>query len=146
GIGPTEAFQAAGVAMSIGSDSHAVIDPFEETRAIELDQRLASLRRGTHQPGELLHIATASGCRSLGWRDCGRLAAGALADFVTVSLTSPRLAGTDPVHAVAAVVFAATASDVQHVVVGGNVVVADEHHRSIEVGAELSRTIAAVWS
>ena len=146
GIGPTEAFQAAGVAMSIGSDSHAVIDPFEETRAIELDQRLASLHRGTHQPGELLHIATASGSRSLGWRDAGRLSAGALADFVTVSLTSPRLAGTDPVHSVAAVVFAATASDVQHVVVGGNVVVADGHHRSIDVGAELSRTIAAVWS
>ena len=146
GIAPTEAFQAAGVAMSIGSDSHAVIDPFEETRAIELDHRLASLRRGTHQPGELLHIATAEGCRSLGWRDAGRLSSGALADFVTVSLTSPRLAGTDPVHAAAAVVFAATASDVQHVVVGGKVVVADGRHRSIDVGSELSRTIAAVWS
>jgi len=94
----------------------------------------------------LLHIATASGCRSLGWRDAGRLSAGSLADFVTVSLTSPRLAGTDPVHAVAAVVFAATTSDVQHVVVGGKVVVADGRHRSIDVGAELSRTIAAVWS
>src|SRR3954471_9710960 len=146
GIGPTEAFQAAGVAMSIGSDSHAVIDPFEETRAIELDHRLASLRRGTHQAGELLHIATASGYRSLGWKDAGRLGAGALADFVTVSLASPRLAGTDPVHAAAAVVFAATASDVQHVVVGGKVIVADGVHHSIDVGAELARTIAAVWS
>ncbi|HZX55189.1 MAG TPA: formimidoylglutamate deiminase [Ilumatobacteraceae bacterium] len=146
GIGPTEAFQAAGVAMSIGSDSHAVIDPFEETRAIELDHRLASLRRGTHGAGQLLQIATASGCRSLGWKDAGRLASGALADFVTVSLTSPRLAGTDPIHAAAAVVFAATASDVQHVVVGGKVIVADGVHQSIDVGAELARTIAAVWS
>jgi len=146
GIGPTEAFQAAGVAMSIGSDSHAVIDPFEEARAIELDHRLASLRRGTHQAGELLHIATASGCRSLGWKDAGLLASGALADFVTVSLASPRLAGIDPLHAAAAVVFAATASDVQHVVVGGKVIVADGVHHSIDVGAELARTIAAVWS
>jgi len=146
GIGPTEAFQAAGVAMSVGSDSHAVIDPFEETRAIELDNRLTSLRRGTHQPGELLHIATASGCRSLGWKDAGRLSAGALADFVTVSLTSPRLAGTDPRHAGAAVVFAATASDVHHVVVGGKVVVADGHHQTVDVAAELDRAIGAVWS
>jgi formiminoglutamate deiminase len=146
GIGPTEAFQAAGVAMSIGSDSHAVIDPFEETRAIELDHRLASLRRGTHQAGDLLHIATESGCRSLGWKDAGRLAAGGLADFVTVSLASPRLAGTDPVHAGAAVVFAATASDVRHVVIGGKVVVADGRHRSLDVGAELARTITEVWS
>src|SRR3954453_16703336 len=145
GIGPTEAFRAAQVAMSIGSDSHAVIDPFEETRAIELDHRLASLRRGTHQAGELLHIATASGYRSLGWSDGGRLEIGSLADFVTVSLTSPRLAGADPAHAAVEVVFAATASDVQHVVVGGEIVVANGLHRSVDVGAELSRTIAAVW-
>jgi len=146
GIGPTEALQAAGVAMAIGSDSHAVIDPFEETRAIELDHRLASLRRGTHRAGELLHIATASGSRSLGWHDAGRLSEGTLADFVTVSMASPRLAGIDPVHAGAAVVFAATASDVRHVVVGGKVVVADGVHQALDVAADLARTIVAVWS
>jgi formiminoglutamate deiminase len=33
GIGPTSAFRDAAIAMCIGSDSHAVIDPFEEARA-----------------------------------------------------------------------------------------------------------------
>ncbi|MGZ4674377.1 MAG: formimidoylglutamate deiminase [Ilumatobacteraceae bacterium] len=146
GIGPTAALRVAGVAMAIGSDSHAVIDPFEETRGIELDERLSSLQRGTHGIGELLAAATRAGYRSLGWHDGGRIAPGCLADLTTVSLGSPRLAGTDPQHAAAAVVFAATAADVSHVVVGGRVVVADGVHHAVDVRAELDRSIKRVWS
>jgi formiminoglutamate deiminase len=146
GIGPTEAFRAAGIAMAVGSDSHAVIDAFEEVRAIELDQRLASLRRGTHRPGELLAAATESGYRSLGWSDGGRIAVGALADLTSVALTSPRLAGADQRHAAAAVVFAAAATDVHHVVVGGRAVVVDGVHHTIDVAGELDRAISRVWS
>jgi formiminoglutamate deiminase len=146
GIGPTAALRDAGIGMCIGSDSHAVIDPFEEVRALELDERLASLRRGTHRPGELLTTAAESGYRSLGWFDGGRIAVGALADLTSVSLTSRRLAGIDPGHAAAAVVFVATAEDVHHVVVGGRVVVADGVHQTIDVAAELDRAITGVWS
>jgi formiminoglutamate deiminase len=146
GIARTAEFRTAGIAMAIGSDSHAVIDPFEEARAIELDERLASLRRGTHQPGELLAAATASGYRSLGWPDGGRIEAGALADLTSVALTSPRLAGIVPEHAAAAVVFAATAGDVHHVVVGGRVVVADGLHQTIDVAAALGVSITRMWS
>jgi formiminoglutamate deiminase len=145
GIAPTAELAAAGIWWSIGSDSHAVIDPFEETRAVELDERLASLRLGTHQPGSLMHSATVTGYRSLGWPDGGRLAAGALADFVTVGLDSPRLAGAPTPALVAAAVFAATAADVHHVVVAGRVVVEDGRHRRLDVAAELQRTIAAMW-
>ena len=146
GIGPTAALRLAGVAMAIGSDSHAVIDPFEETRGIELDERLSSLQRGTHRVGELLAAATRAGYRGLGWHDGGRIAPGCLADLTTVALDSPRLAGTDPRHAAAAVLFAATAADVRHVVIGGRVVVADGVHQTIEVAAELDRSIKRVWS
>jgi formiminoglutamate deiminase len=146
GIGPTAAFRGAGIAMAIGSDSHAVIDPFEEVRGIELDERLASLRRGTHRPGELLAAATEWGYRSLGWGDGGRIAVGALADLTSVDLTSARLAGIDRDHAVAAVVFAATGADVHHVVVAGQVVVSAGAHRAIDVAAALNRSITAVWS
>ena len=146
GIGPTAALRSAGIAMAIGSDSHAVIDPFEETRGIELDERLSSLQRGTHRTGELLAAATHAGYRSLGWHDGGRIAAGCLADLTTVSLTSPRLAGTDPRHAAAAVVFAATAADVDHVIVGGRVVVAGGVHQTVDVPVELDRSIRQVWS
>jgi cytosine/adenosine deaminase-related metal-dependent hydrolase len=132
GIGPTAAFRSSGVPMTIGSDSHAVVDPFEEIRAIEMNQRLATLTRGNHQPGELMAIATSAGARSLGWDDAGRIAVGALADFTTVSLDSPRLAGTDAANATAAVVFSATATD--------------GVHQSIDVSRSLADSIQALWS
>jgi cytosine/adenosine deaminase-related metal-dependent hydrolase len=69
-----------------------------------------------------------------------------LADLTSVALTSPRLAGIDPTHVVAAVVFAAAAPDVHHVMVGGRVVVADGVHQSIDVAGELDRSIKALWS
>lgn len=146
GIGPTAAFRDARIPIAIGSDSHAIVDPFEETRAIELDERLASLRRGTHAAGELLMMASAHGYRSIGWPESGRLAAGSLADLVTVRLTSPRLAGTNVADAAAAVVFGAGATDVTHVIVGGRMVVADGAHQTIDVAAALDRSIRALWS
>ena len=53
-----------------------------------------------------------------------------------------RLAGTRPDDAIDAAVFAATAADVRHVVVGGRVVVADGRHVSIDVAGELRAALA----
>ena len=121
----------AGVEMCVGSDSHAVIDPFEETRAVELDERLAlacgaaPTSRRTCSPR---HRRSAT--RASAGRTAARLQAGALADFVTVSFDSPRLAGSDRLtDPLAAVVFAAAPADVRHVVVGGDVVVSDGVHQ-----------------
>ena len=144
GIGPTAALRNAGVELCIGSDSHAVIDPFEETRAIELDERLASLRRGTHQPAELLTAATMHGYASLGWKG-GVLAPGFLADFVTVGFDSPRLAGADRTDIAAAIAFGATASDVRHVVVGGENIVQAGVHQDVDVVPALDSSIRAAW-
>ena len=141
GIGPSGALRDAGVALALGSDSHAVINPFEEMRALELNERLATLRRGNHQVHTLLHAATAEGYRSLGWDGGGALAEGAVADFVTVGLGSVRLAGIDAEHALAGVVYAAAPADVHHVVVGGEVVVRDGAHVRFDVAAELARVL-----
>jgi cytosine/adenosine deaminase-related metal-dependent hydrolase len=121
-----------------------MIDLFEEARAVELDERLATGRRGHHRPADLLAAATASGMDALGW-DAGRLAPGHLADLVTVALGSPRLAGTRPVDAVDQLVFAATAADVTSVVVSGRQVVADGRHLLVgDVGQALAGAIAAI--
>jgi formiminoglutamate deiminase len=144
GVGPAGRLRAAGCALAVGTDSHAMVDLFEEARAIELDERLVSGERGTHDAVTLLHAATAAGYESLGWLGGGRLAAGAPADFVTVGLDSVRLAGSHPERLLDSIVFAATAADVQHVVVGGDVVVCDGRHVSIDVERELAASIAAV--
>ena len=46
GIGPARRLFDAGVRLSLGSDQHAVIDPFEEVRGVEMHERLESLERG----------------------------------------------------------------------------------------------------
>jgi formiminoglutamate deiminase len=144
GVGPAARLRDAGVPLSIGSDSHAVIDPFEEARAIELDERLVTGRRGVHDPVDLLAAATEGGARSLGW-DAGRLEPGRLADFVAVDVGSVRLAGLDHDDPVPSVVFGAAAADVTDVVCGGRRVVADHRHTTVShVAAELDAAIRAV--
>jgi len=138
GIGPGRALADAGCALCLGSDSHAVIDLFEEARAVEAHERLRTGRRGHFTPAELVRAATDAGHAALGWEDAGTLAAGARADLVCVRLDSPRTAGTDP----AAAVFAATAADVTDVVVDGRPVVRGGRHAAVDVGAALTAAIA----
>ncbi|MFC0508335.1 formimidoylglutamate deiminase [Micromonospora costi] len=142
GIGPARRMADAGSPLSLGSDSHAVIDLFEEARAVELDERLRTRRRGHFAAADLMTAATAAGHAALGWTDAGRLAVGARADLVTVRLDTARTAGVPPVGAF----FAATAADVTTVVVDGRTVVADGRHRTVDVPAELRATIAEVTS
>ena len=71
GIGPASALIAAGSALSLGSDQHAVIDLIEEARALEMHERLDSLQRGRLGPEQLL--AAATNHASLGWT-AGQLA------------------------------------------------------------------------
>jgi formiminoglutamate deiminase len=141
GIGPARALRAAGVRLSLGSDSHAVIDLLEEARAVELDERLATGERGNHRTIDLLSAAAPDGYRCLGFDDGGRIEPGALADLVTVELDSVRLAGTDDEHALASVLFAGTAADVRHVMVGGRFIVRDGAHVDIDVPRELAETV-----
>ena len=145
GVASTAALAAAGVALTVGSDSQACIDPFEEVRAVEMNTRLVSGQRGTHSAAELLAGATAGGYRCLGWPGGGVLAPGAPADFVAVGLESPRLIGADPGELLAAVVFAATAPDVREVVVGGEHLVSEGTHQRLDVRAALRDALEHVW-
>jgi formiminoglutamate deiminase len=145
GIGPARALATAGCPLTLGSDSQAVIDLFEEARRVELGERLASGQRGHFRAGELARAGTTDGHASLGWPDAGEIAAGAIADLVTVGLDSPRLAGVTRTTALASVVFAASAADVRNVVVGGQDLVRDGRHLLIEdVPAALTAAIREV--
>ncbi|GAA0439519.1 formimidoylglutamate deiminase [Streptomyces luteireticuli] len=145
GIGPARALQDAGSPLSLGSDSHAVIDLLEEARAMELDERLRTHRRGNWTAARLLRAATADGHAALGWHEAGRIEAGALADLTTVALDSVRTAGPGPELAAETAVFAATAADVRHVVTGGRQIVRDGRHLLVpDVPRALAESIAAL--
>ncbi|MGY2701397.1 formimidoylglutamate deiminase [Nocardioides sp. HB32] len=130
GIGPARRLVAAGCRISIGSDSHAVIDPFEELRGLEMDERLATQVRGHWSAAELLAIGAG-----------GQIAVGERADLVTIGTTGPRTAGTGADENTA--VFAATAADVTHVVASGRVVATRDHHE--EIGRELDEALSTLW-
>ncbi len=138
GVGPSRRLRDAGSPLTVGSDSHAVIDLFEEMRAVELDERLATQERGHWPAAELLDAATGDGHRSLGFPDAGRIEPGARADLVTLDTASVRTAGTGADEATA--VFAASGADVVRVLRDGVDVTVDR----AEVGAELDRAVRAL--
>jgi formiminoglutamate deiminase len=131
GIAPSGRLRDGGVNFAVGSDSNAVVDLLEEARAIELDTRLDSGERGTHSAVELLCAAT------------GRagIVVGEPADLVTIGTDSVRLAGA-PVDLLAALVFAASAADVTHVMVGGREIERDPE----SVAIDLDRAVRALWA
>jgi formiminoglutamate deiminase len=140
GIGPSRELASAGARLTLGTDSHAVIDMAEEMRAVELDERLRTQRRGHWLAGSLIDAATAVGHASLGFADAGRIAAGQWADLVTLDLSSPRTAGAG--QGEEAAVFAASAADVTHVVASGRPIDIDRS----AIGAALTSAIAAAPS
>jgi formiminoglutamate deiminase len=145
GIGPAVALQRAGSPLSLGSDSHAVIDLFEEARAMELNERLRSRTRGHWTAAALLRAASADGHAALGWDEAGALEPGALADFTTIALDSVRTAGPLPRLGAETAVFAASAADVSHTVVGGRHVVRDGAHALVpDVPKALAEAVAAL--
>ncbi len=144
GVGPAAALRDAGATLSLGTDSNAFIDMFEETRAIETDERLVTGKRGLHTPSALLAAATSVGAKSLGWGQHG-IQVGAPADFIALSLDSVRLASFDGTNGAAHIVHSAAPSDVRDVWVGGKQVVANFRHTEIDdVVAGLRSAIAAV--
>jgi formiminoglutamate deiminase len=142
GIGPSRQLHERGSLLTLGSDSHAVIDLFEEMRAVELDERLATRERGHWTAAELLTAATTDGQASLGYDDAGSIAVGRRADLVTLDTTTPRTAGTGRDEHTA--VFAAGAADVVRVMSDGRVVY--EQGDETEIGRALDGAIGRLWT
>ncbi|GGS26003.1 formimidoylglutamate deiminase [Actinokineospora fastidiosa] len=137
GIGPARALADAGVALSLGSDQHAVVDPLLEARALEHGERLSTGERGRFSPSELVSALTNHA--ALGW-DSGRIEPGAPADLVAVRMDTVRTAGCLPAQAV----LAASASDVDTVVRDGREVVRAGRHVLGDVAALLTTAIGAL--
>jgi formimidoylglutamate deiminase len=134
GFLPLELLRPAEVPIALGSDSNAVIDPFEEMRCVEYHERLRTGRRvvvadplpradggapdrvGCAPP--LLAMGTRNGARALGI-DAGVIEPGLLADLVAVDLDHPTLDGHAADTLASMLVFGAPTSVVREVWVGG---------------------------
>ena len=117
-----------------------MIDPFEEVRGLEMHERLSSNERGRFTPDELMAAASVDGYRSLGWQDAGLIADGAAGDFVVVRTDTVNTTGAKAGQ----ILYSATRSDVDTVVVGGQVVVESGRHRLGDVAALLGKALSGV--
>lgn len=128
GIGPARALSDAGATIALGTDQHAVIDPWVEMRALEHGQRLGLGERGRFSPGDLLHAATSGAACSMATPVASAaLRIGAVCDLMAVAPGSVRTAGSVPQQ----FPFSATASDVTDVVIGGELMASHGIHRRL---------------
>jgi len=115
---PAGKFLAAGAAVALGTDGQLQSNLLEDARLLEFQLRS---ERGRAAAGDAaarwFSAATVVGARSLG-APSGALEPGRPADFFTVNLYDPSLAGAAPEALLGAVVFAATPRAVREVWVG----------------------------
>ena len=125
GIGPARRLANAGSPLTLGSDQHAVIDPFEEMRGLELHERLASGNAAASRPRDLIMIASEAGLPQPGLarrRPDRRRRACRLRRRPTDTV---RTTGARPDQ----IGYAATAADVDQVFVAGQLIVRDGQHQ-----------------
>jgi formimidoylglutamate deiminase len=141
-----------GVRFSFGSDSQAQIDLLEDARELEYHLRLVHKQRvildqidNVDLSTRLFSYATEGGARSLGV-DAGKLQPGQMADFFTVDLNDPSIAGASAAELLPMVVFSLSRSAIRDVVVGGRTVLSDGHHEAQqEIVAHYREVHEKVW-
>jgi len=124
----------AGVSIAFGTDSHTQTDALENARELESNLRLRHLQRavldgrqGEPLPTLLFDFATRGGARSL-HVEAGELAAGKVADFVTVDLADSSIAGSLPDELLTNIVFSMSPRAIRDVFVDGKMVIDSGRH------------------
>ena len=149
GIVPTDMLFKNGVRVSLGSDSHTQIDLLEDARELEYHLRLQHQKRNVLAKEEkdvsslarkLFECATTNGARSIGLNETR-------ADFFTVDLNDPTIAGANKDDLLSAILFSATRAAVKDVFVGGKQVVEDGKHKmQDEIISMFSNLQRKLWS
>lgn len=120
GLPDAAGLAAAGVRFCTGVDSHAITDPFEEARAIELDDRSRAEGRVVALEGpELVRALSEHGYAAIGMDGAETL------DRVALDATDAALLGAPDDALADAVIFAAGPRAVTDVNVGGRSIVWD---------------------
>ena len=127
-------FLRAGGGLCVGSDSQSTVNPAEELRWMEYQQRLRRKRRGVladlrepHVGTRLWREAALHGSRAIG-QPAGSIQVGQRADWVVLDATHANMAGAAPSTALDHLLFAGGDAAIRDVMVAGRWVVRDGHH------------------
>jgi formimidoylglutamate deiminase len=154
GVVPARLLRDSGATLALGTDSQAQIDLLEDARELESHLRLTTGERAvlaergddpTDLARTLFAAASSGGARALGL-PVGDLVAGAPADYFTVDLGDPAIAGCDDESLLAALVFGSSVRGVRDVAVGGRLLVQDGRHAGAETAvADFQRLQERLW-
>lgn len=124
----------AGGTACIGSDSEVCIDPAEELRWLEYQQRLKRRRRAVLASRDRPHVgamlwthAARAGARALG-QPVGEIRVGARADWLVLEKDHPAIAGAAPEGVLDRLVFGDGRAAIRDVLVAGRTVVSNGRH------------------
>ena len=141
GLVPADLFLEDSVRIALGSDSQVQIDLLEDARELEYHLRLQKMERAVLSPAAddsrsalaagLFDCATVNGAASIG-APGGALVPGNAADFFTVDLNDPSIAGASDDDLLATIVFGLSKGAVRDVVVAGKQIVSDRRHSEQE--------------
>lgn len=145
GLFPTQAFFKAHGRLCIGSDSQSTVNPAEELRWLEYQQRLRGQRRAmlatrteAHVGTRLWREAAATGADVLG-QPVGTLAVGKRADWLVLDPSHASLAGATLEGTLDHMLFAGADRAIRDVMVAGHWVVRDGHHvRETSAGSDFA--------
>jgi formimidoylglutamate deiminase len=171
GVVPADMLLRHGVPVALGSDSHTQIDLLEDARELEYHLRLRTETRNVLAPNDdeggddgplsalaarLFDCATLSGAHSIGLFDRrhdaptdarAMFAPGRPADFFTVDLDDPSIAGASREDLLPAIVFSLARTAVREVAVGGRLVVEGGRHiASHEIVARFKALQRKLWN
>jgi len=137
GVVPVDEYFAAGVPVSLGTDSQTQIDLLEDARELEYHLRLQKKERNVLAPDNsheasslarrLFECATTNGASSLGFVG-GQLKVNTPADFFTVDLNDASICGAAPDDLLSQIVFSLSRTGVCDVTVGGKQIVENGRH------------------
>ncbi|WP_066337346.1 formimidoylglutamate deiminase [Azohydromonas lata] len=155
GLPDLEGWLAAGVSLSLGSDSQVSRDALEELRWLEYGQRLHLRRRnvaaapGLQQPStaaRLFDAMVAGGARAAGEPSWG-LTPGARADALVADGDADALAGVPPARLLDALVFASPARPWRDVLVAGRWAIQDGRHaQGAGIAGRFRSAMEALWN
>lgn len=152
GILAADKVMRAGIPIALGSDSQAQIDLMEDARQLDYHLRLNHQERavldqidGQPLAQRLFDCATMNGSRSLGV-SAGELIDNAYADFFTVDLDHPSIAGNSHEDLLSILVFGLPSSAIRDVAVNGKLIIRDgEHELEDEIIARYKEVYRKVW-